>query len=113
KAHLTASTLNWNKYYIDSVKAVMAGTWKSSEVRDGIKEGMIKMSPLNPVVPADVAKLFEEKKAALAADKLNPFQGPIMDQAGAIKVAAGSVVSLNDLKSMNFYVKGVEGTIPK
>jgi simple sugar transport system substrate-binding protein len=113
KAHLTASTLNWNKYYIDSVKAVMAGTWKSSEVRDGIKEGMIKMSPLNPVVPADVEKLFEEKKAALAADKLNPFQGPIIDQAGAIKVAAGSAVSLNDLKSMNFYVKGVEGTIPK
>lgn len=113
KAHLTANTNDWSGYYIDTVKAVLAGTWKPEEVRGGLKEGMVKMSPLNPVVPADVAKLFEEKKKAIADGTFHPFQGPIKDQSGAIKVAAGSVMPLKDLLSINYYVQGVEGSVPK
>ncbi|MGV7211143.1 BMP family ABC transporter substrate-binding protein [Oxalobacteraceae bacterium A2-2] len=113
KAHLTAATNNWGGYYIDTAKAVIAGTWKSADTRGGLKEGMVKMSPLNPVVPADAAKIFEEKKAAIAAGKFHPFTGPIKDQSGAVKYPAGTVVPLKDLLGMNFYVQGVEGTIPK
>jgi simple sugar transport system substrate-binding protein len=113
KAHLTASTNNWGDFYTETAKAVMAGTWKSADVRGGLKEGMVKMAPLNPVVPADAAKAFEEKKASIASGKFKPFQGPIKDQSGAIKVAAGSEVPLKELLSMNYYVQGVEGTIPK
>jgi simple sugar transport system substrate-binding protein len=65
------------------------------------------------VVPADVAKVFEEKKALLASGKLKPFQGPLKDQSGAVKVAAGTELPLKSLLSMNWYVQGVEGTIPK
>ena len=113
KAHLTASTNSWGDYYTETAKSVIAGTWKSGEVRGGLKEGMVKMSPLNPVVPADAAKAFEEKKAAMISGKFHPFQGPLKDQSGAIKVAAGSVLPLKDQQSMNFYVQGVEGSIPK
>ncbi len=113
KAHLTANTNNWAPYYIDTVKAVMAGTWKSGEVRGGLKEGMVVMSPLNSVVPADAKKVFEEKKKAIAEGKFHPFQGPVVDQSGATKVAAGSVMPLDKLLSMDFYVKGVDGSIPK
>lgn len=113
KAHLSASTINWSDFYIETAKAVIAGTWKSGEVRWGLKEGMIKLSPLNPAVPADAAKVFEEKKAAIASGKFNPFQGPIKDQAGKTVVEAGAFVPLNDLLSMNFYVQGVEGSVPK
>jgi simple sugar transport system substrate-binding protein len=113
KAHLTASTNNWGDFYTQTAKAVMAGTWKSGEVRGGLQEGMVKMSPLNQVVPADVAKVFEEKKALLASGKLKPFQGPLKDQSGAVKVAAGTELPLKSLLSMNWYVQGVEGTIPK
>lgn len=113
KAHLTAATNNWGDFYTETTKAVMAGTWKSGEVRGGVKEGMVKTSPLNPVVPADAAKAFEEKKALLASGKFHPFQGPIKDQSGAIKIAAGTIIPLKDLLSMNFYVQGVEGSIPK
>ena len=78
-----------------------------------LKEGMVKMSPLNPVVPADAAKAFEEKKKAISEGKFHPFQGPIKDQSGAIKVAAGAVMPLKDLLSINYYVQGVEGSVPK
>jgi simple sugar transport system substrate-binding protein len=113
KAHLTASTNYWGDFYTRTAQAVMAGTWKTAEVRGGLMEGMVRMSPLNAAVPADVAKLFEEKKAAIISGKLKPFQGPLKDQSGAIKVAAGAQMADKDVHSMNFYVQGVEGTIPK
>jgi len=113
KAHLTAATNDWSGYYIDTAKAVLAGTWKPTEYRGGMKEGMVKMSKLNPAVSADAAKAFEEKKAALVAGTFAPFTGPIKDQSGAIRYAAGVLVPQKDLLSMNFYVQGVEGTIPK
>jgi basic membrane protein A len=113
KAHLTAATNDWSGYYTETAKAVLAGSWKSGDYRGGLKEGMVKMSKVNAVVPAEAAKLFEEKKAALTAGTFNPFSGPIKDQTGAVKYAAGVAVPLKDLLSMNFYVQGVEGTIPK
>lgn len=113
KAHLTASTNSWGDFYTRTAQAVMAGTWKSGEVRGGLAEGMVKMAPLNAAIPADAAKLFEEKKAAIVGGKLKPFQGPLKDQSGAVKVAAGADLPLNDLKGMNWYVQGVDGTIPK
>ncbi|MBL8482253.1 MAG: BMP family ABC transporter substrate-binding protein [Rhodocyclaceae bacterium] len=113
KAHLTANTNNWGGFYTETAKQVLAGTWKTGEVRGGLKEGMVVMAPLNPVVPPDVAKAFEAKKAAMIDGSFTPFQGPIVDQSGAVKVAAGSTMPLKELLSMNFYVKGVEGSIPK
>ncbi|MFA6041019.1 MAG: BMP family ABC transporter substrate-binding protein [Methylophilus sp.] len=113
KAHLTASTLDWSKYYIETTKAVMDGTWKSGEVRDGIKEGMVVLTPLNPVVPKAVADILAEKKAAIVAGKLNPFQGPIVDQNGVVRVKAGEMMPLKELLSLNYYVKGVDGSLPK
>lgn len=113
KAHLTASTNNWGDFYTRTAQAVMAGTWKSGEVRGGLAEGMVRMAPLNAAIPPDAVKLFEEKKAAIVSGKLKPFQGPLKDQSGAVKVAAGSELPLAALKGMNWYVQGVEGTIPK
>ena len=113
KSHLSATTNQWGDFYTKTAQAVMAGTWKTGEVRGGLAEGMVKMSPLNAVVPADAGKLFEEKRAAIIAGKLTPFQGPLKDQSGKVRVAAGARMADKDVHAMNFYVQGVEGTIPK
>jgi simple sugar transport system substrate-binding protein len=113
KAHLVASTLNWSRYYTDTVKEVLAGTWKPTQTLWGMKEGMVVLTPLSPSVPAAVAKIFEEKKQAIISGKLVPFTGPIVDQAGVVKVAAGAMMPMGELMSLNYYVQGVEGTIPK
>lgn len=113
KAQLVASTLNWSRYYTEAVKQVLAGTWKPTDTLWGMKEGMVVLTPLSPAVPAAVAKVFEEKKQAITSGKLVPFAGPIVDQAGVVRVAAGTVMPLKDLMSLNYYVQGVEGSIPK
>jgi len=113
KAHLTANTENWGVYYRQAVQSVLDGQWKSSDVKWGLKEGMVVMSPLNPSVPADVKKLFDTAKADIISGKLVPFAGPLKDQSGAIKVPAGTQMPMGDLMAINWYVEGVEGSIPK
>jgi simple sugar transport system substrate-binding protein len=77
-----------------------------------MKEGMIEVAPLNAAVPADVAKLFEEKKAAIKAGTFHPFSGPIKDQAGTVRIPAGQTITEDELWSLKWYVEGVEGKIP-
>jgi basic membrane protein A len=113
-AQLTANTENWGVYYIDEVNKIFNGTWTGDrKVKWGIKEGAVVLTPLNASVPADVAKLFESKKQAIAAGTLIPFAGPLKDNSGAQKVAAGSAMTVDELVSINWYVEGVDGTVPK
>jgi basic membrane protein A len=113
-AQLTANTENWAVYYIDEINKALDGSWSGErQTRWGIHEGVVALTPLNPSVPADVARLFESKKQAISAGTLLPFAGPIKDNSGAAKVAAGTSVPIDDLMSINWYVEGVDGSIPK
>ncbi|MBI2312641.1 MAG: BMP family ABC transporter substrate-binding protein [Betaproteobacteria bacterium] len=113
KAHLTATTHHWGGYYTKAVQDVMAGKWKTTNVWGGIKEGMIKLAPLNPAVPKDVADLVAAKEKDIAAGKLHPFQGPVKDNEGKERVAAGKTMGDEELSKMDFYVEGVQGKLPK
>lgn len=112
KAHLTANTVNWGVYYRMKVKQVLDGKWKAEDTKWGMKEGMIELAALNPAIPADVVKLFNDKKAAIVSGSFHPFQGPVKDQAGKIKVAPGQVISDAELWGMKWYIEGVEGALP-
>jgi simple sugar transport system substrate-binding protein len=113
-AQLTANTENWADYYIDEVRKVQAGTWSGGrQTANGIKENMVVLTPLNDSVPPEVARLFEEKKRDIAAGKLIPFAGPLKDNGGATKVAAGSALTHEQLMAINWYVEGVDGSVPK
>ncbi len=113
-AQLTANTQNWGGYYAEEVRKLIGGTWTGGRrTIGGVKENMVVLTPLNPSIPADVARLFADRKQALAAGKLNPFTGPIKDNAGVVKVAAGALMSDQQLMSIDWYVEGVEGAVPK
>ncbi len=113
KAQLTSIIDNWNNYYIERVKAVMDGTWKSGDVWYGLKQGMVEMAPYGDAVPADVRKLADDVKQSIIDGSFHPFQGPIKNQKGELVVKAGEVISDKDLTGLSWYVEGVEGSIPK
>jgi simple sugar transport system substrate-binding protein len=114
KSHLTGTTEDWSGYYIQETKKVLDGTWTGNrQTRWGIKEGLVVMAPLNPAIPADTVKIFEEKKKAIADGSLNPFKGPITDNTGVVKLAAGATLPMGEFMSINWYVKGVDGSVPK
>ncbi len=113
KAHLTATTHLWGDYYTKTVKAVLAGTWKPESVWGGYQQGMIKLAPLNPVIPAELRDRIAGMEKQLADGSLHPFTGPVIDQDGKVRVAAGETMSDADLSSMDYYLQGVVSKLPK
>jgi simple sugar transport system substrate-binding protein len=69
---------------------------------------MVEMSPYGDAVQADVRKAADATRDGIIAGTLHPFTGPIKNQAGEEKVAAGQTMSDEDLSKMDWYVAGVE-----
>jgi simple sugar transport system substrate-binding protein len=78
-----------------------------------MKEGAVVLTALNPVVPKDVAQLFDARRQAILAGRLLPFAGPLKDSGGTVRKPTGAALSTDELASLNWYVEGVEGTVPK
>lgn len=108
KAHLTAIEDIWGPYYIQRGNEMLAGTWKSADTWDGLKEGTVVISPYNPIVPKDVQALADKIQSGWKDGSYNVFTGPIHDQAGALKVKNGERLALAQLAKMDWYVKGVQ-----
>ncbi len=112
-AQLTSIIDNWGPYYISRVKAVMDGTWKSTDTWDGIGAGMVEFAKFSDRIPADVRAMAAKARDDIAAGKLHPFTGPINKQDGSVWLKAGETADDGTLAGMNFYVEGVEGSLPK
>ena len=113
KAQLSATTHQWGAFYTKMANEVLAGTWKPVSVWGGLKEGMIKLAPINPAVPKDVVDMVTKAEKDIIAGTLHPFQGPLKDNTGKERVAAGKTMSDDELQKMDFYVAGVQGSLPK
>jgi basic membrane protein A and related proteins len=113
KAQLSATTHQWGAFYTKMANEVLAGTWKPVSVWGGLKEGMIKLGPINPAVPKDVVDMVTKAEKDIIAGTLHPFQGPLKDNTGKERVAAGKSMSDDEMQKMDFYVAGVQGSLPK
>jgi basic membrane protein A and related proteins len=113
KAHLTSVINKWGKFYTDKALAVMSNTWKSQNVWDGIGEGMVDISPMNQAIPVDVQQLVNAKRDEFIQGTAHPFDGPVKDQKGVVRVPNGKVLEDRGQLAMDWYVEGVEGSIPK
>ncbi len=109
---LTSIIDNWGPYYVSRVKAVMDGSWDSQDTWDGIGPGMVEMAAFSKRIPEDVRAMAAKARDDIGAGKLHPFTGPINKQDGSPWLAAGETASDGDLVGMNFYVEGVEGSLP-
>ncbi len=112
-AFLTAPIWNWASIYTKTAAEVQNGTWKTSQIWWGMKEELVQLAPLSDRVPTAVRQLVEEKRKAIVAGSLHPFSGPLKDQTGKETVAAGVTLDDGALLGMNWFVEGVQGTIPK
>jgi simple sugar transport system substrate-binding protein len=113
KAQLTAIVDNWDGYYIKRTQQVLDGDWEAGDTWGGLATGMVEMSPFNEAIPADVQEEARTVEAQIRSGELHPFTGPIMDQEGELRVKGGEVLSDDVLLSMDWYVEGVQGKLPK
>jgi basic membrane protein A len=112
KAVLTGPVWNWGPYYVKRVQAVREGTWKPGSYWGSMSDGIVDLAPFSKAVPKSIVNLVVEKKQAIMRGKLYPFAGPIRDQKGKTVVPTGKMMTDAEMLSFNWFVEGVEGTLP-
>lgn len=111
KAVMTSAVWNWGPYYVETVKAVMDGTWTSSQYWGPMSDGIVGLAPFGPMVSDEVKSLVDEKKTLILNGDWDVFTGPIKDQQGELKVQDGQVMDDVAMLDMMWFVEGVEGSI--
>ncbi|MDK2778040.1 MAG: BMP family ABC transporter substrate-binding protein [Pseudomonadota bacterium] len=112
-AHMFSIQDDWSPHYIDVIKQYKAGTWKPQDFWGGFAEDMLVVASVNDNLPADVKAKVAEAEAAIKSGKFHPFTGPIKDNQGNVVVPAGHTLTDEELAGVNWYVEGIDATIPK
>ena len=113
QAQLAAVTHHWGDYDVARVRAVRAGSWKSGDTWGGVKQGMVRIEAFGPKVPQAVQSEVLARQNDIAAGRLLPFAGPVVDNTGKVQVAKGQAASDADILKMNYLVEGVQGSLPR
>ena len=95
-----------------SISRNAPGKWTTGQSWWGVKEGAIDLVSIAEDVPAEAKAKVDEVKKGLKDGSFSIWKGPILGQDGKELVAAGTVADDKFLTGINFYVKGVEGSVP-
>ncbi len=111
-AQLAAVTHLWGDYATRRVKAVQDGSWHSTDLWGGVKQGMIRVEAFGPKVPRTVQREVLARQQDIVAGRLHPFAGPITDNTGRAQLAKGQTLSDAQILQMNWLVEGVGTRLP-
>ena len=127
--------MDWGGMYVKILKDIHDGTWTNEDIWwlakekaailggnatdpvnpkfvPDLKKAMVKSDEFGEISAYDlVMKRYEQMKQGV--DVFDPYDGPIYDNQGNLKIKKGERASKQDLLSIMYYVDGVEGSIPK
>lgn len=109
---ITAAIWNWGPLYTKMVEQVQEGSYKIELTRYGVKDDVVTLAQFGSTVPKEVQDEVLKIKADIIAGTLKPFQGPIMDQSGMVRIE-GEQPDTITLEKTDYLVEGVVGTIPQ
>ena len=113
-AYLTGTIWDWGDFYVRMVEAVKNGTWEAKRYFGGLDDGVVSIAPVGSMVSDDVKRLVDQKKQEIISGELRIFKGPIKDNAGKVRIAAGEEPSFNEVyNKMDWVVEGVDAVLPK
>lgn len=115
-AQVVAVTHQWGGYYTQRARAVLDGSWKSTNLWGGVKEGMIRVGDFGTKVPQAVQQEVLARQQDIAAGRLQPFRAvaaEVRDNEGRTVIAKGSQLSDEQILRMNWLVEGVQGRIAR
>lgn len=113
-AQLLAVTHQWADYYASRIEAVRDGTWTSSRLWGGVKEGMIRIEGFGPKATLPVQLDVAARQLEMVNGKRHPFQAhttDVRDNQGKVVIPAGQTLNDEAILQMNWLVEGVLGTL--
>lgn len=134
---ISGQLVHWDKIYVDFLRKVYNGTYTNKNLQNvdywwllhenavelGAQPGMLinpKFAPVlrntNMKVGTRTVSVFNRVNELLLAmsrakPTFDPFTGPLTDRYGKVRVAAGKIMTVEELNSMDWVVPGVTGTI--
>ena len=96
-------------YYTQAVKQVIDGTWTPTNYFDGMKEGLVDISPLSANCADGTKEAIEKARASIVDGTLKVFAGPLKDNTGKEQVKSGDYLKDDYIAGkLNWYVDNVE-----
>jgi len=132
---VSGQLVDWSVMYESILSSMYTGTWKPNDLWWLLKEGACKIGgaegvQVNPVFveplkavaindpilgATNVYDLVLKRIAQMSEPTVlfDPFTGPIKDQAGTLRIKAGERASHDTLWAVDWFVEGVDATLPK
>lgn len=107
KGWLTGVAYTWGNYYTEVVNEVRNHQWQAANIRIGIESDLVGLAPFGPAVSANTQAQIETARTALLRGKLRVFQGPLLDNQGKERIAAGRSGDLRLVDTIDWVVQGV------
>lgn len=108
---LTSMVLDWSSIYVQDARDVLARAWKPQARWYGLKEGVVKLTPFPESTGVETRALLAKSEADIKAGTLQPFAGEIKDQAGNVRVRAGTALTEQEVRSINWLIAGMQGRL--
>jgi simple sugar transport system substrate-binding protein/basic membrane protein A len=116
---LTGSTWNWAPVYEKIISASKAGTFKGGPYnanwvgKFATHDNPLTLASFGSSVSAATQAKIKATESGLEKPGASVFKGPIKCQDGSTLVAAGKVLTYDQINSISCLVQGVVGTLPK
>lgn len=104
---LTGVAYTWGNYYTSVVQQIRAGQWRSAHVRGGIESDMLRLAAFGPSVTEATKSRIVAARGDIVSGKQAIFQGPVIDNQGVERLAAGQIGGLELLDTTDWLVEGV------
>ena len=113
-ASLTAPLWDWGIYYTEQVQKIIDGTWKSENYwgHGHMDEGIVKLDKLSANCAEGTEEAIQKAQEEIDNGK-HVFAGPLKDNEGNVKVQEGATMTDEEMLSMDWFVEGVIGSVPK
>jgi basic membrane protein A and related proteins len=113
--YLTGSVYNWTAYAEKKYQQAAAGNFTNEEKNGDLKDGTVRLGPINAKVPASVKSKVLAAEKKIEAGQLDVFKGPISSNTGQLKLPAGKawISPASVYANMTFFVQGVIGKVQK
>jgi len=107
KAYVSSVIIDFRKFYVEQVRLRLAGQWTPPSVLLPMGAG-VDIDAWGETVPPDVRKRADAVRTKILGG-WNPFTGPLKDNKGALRVAAGKTMTEAELYNWDWSLDGVVG----
>ena len=106
---ITGATWNWGPIMAQIIHEIRTGVYQSSVKLAGIEAGWARLAPFGSAVPDDTQQLVLDTVEGLRDGSIQPFTGPIYDQEGTVRIAAGEIATDEYLQGVDWLAEGIVG----